>query len=611
MRRYFFALLILIGFSLLIVTATSLTHALAQGNDDEREYIGARECAECHRELARDHEESAHSLALFESRDDEFVVADFEAGEDMRTIQFPGEDEPTTVTLDDIAFVMGSGRYVQRFVYEVDRDEYVVLPVEWNSVSGEWQPYGPVDNFPDDPTYDFGFSCAGCHTTGLNVRRVRWEDNGVQCEACHGPGSIHADEADGAGRNPSDRELRDIRGAIVRSPDPEICGQCHVRGMEPDDNHPYPIDYIPGGENDLLDEDVFVRVAADDPVHWWASGHARLGNMQFNEWLKSAHASSLETMKGSTAAEDDCLQCHSGDYRFTQALIQLVDDGEREGDPPDPITLETAQFGVTCITCHNPHVQNEDVDFNLVSEPYALCVDCHTNTEVTPSLHHPVQQMFEGQTMVEAVEGIPGIHFSAEDGPDCLTCHMSRVSIGDGTRATHLFLPVLPGATEEGQSNTCETCHDGLTETDLQYLVEDTQATVQNRLSLAFSRLGSVERPEEGSPAVDQYAQVLTALTFVQNDGSFGVHNYDYAAALLDFAERGLSELAVPGAVLEPTEGPAPTATPSGPVEIYREPPGLNRSGIRPAGIILLGLAGLVVIAGAVTFFYYFAQDKE
>jgi hypothetical protein len=150
-----------------------------------------------------------------------------------------------------------------------------------------------------------------------------------------------------------------------------------------------------------------------------------------------------------------------------------------------------------------------------------------------------------------------------------------------------------------------------LAATDLQYLINDTQAAIQSRLSLAFTRLGSVTQPEEGSPAAEQYTQVLNALTFVQNDGSFGVHNYDYASALLDFAERGLAELSVPGAVLEPTEGPAPTATPSGPVVIYREPPEVKHSGIRPAGILILGLAGLVVIGGAVVFFRYFAQDEE
>ncbi len=536
----------------------------------------------------------------------------------MRTITLPGADEAAPFELDDLEFVIGQGRYAQRFVFEVDRDEYAVLPVEWNVTEQTWQPYGPVDNWPDDPAYDFGFSCAGCHVTGLDTRRGRWEDDGVQCEACHGPGSIHADEADGAGNNPSDRELVDIRGAIVRTPDSQICGQCHVRGQEPDDNHPYPVDYLPG--HDLLDEDVYALVANDDTDHWWASGHAKLGNMQFNEWLNSGHASALNTMQSSSSAKDECLQCHSSDYRWTANLIQAVEDGDRDGDPLDSVTLETAQFGVTCNECHNPHFEGEaddndrvDVNFYLREELVTVCTSCHTNTDVTDRLHHPVQQMFEGTTLVDAVEGIPSQHYVDMDSdadedvekPNCLTCHVSRVAINEGTRATHALVPPLPGEVEDGEMAICAQCHTDLTSTDLEFLVNDIQGSIRDRLSLGYARLGSLTVPVEGSPQRADYDQVTLALDFVQNDGSLGMHNFAYASSLLDYAEHTLSELSVPGAEVEATaEMPYPTATPDGPVLVTRHVTEAEATGFRPVTYLILGIAAIIALVSAGIFFW-------
>lgn len=586
------SLLFIAGVVLILLSST----AWAQ-DDDEKEYVGVRECSSCHRGLARSHEETAHALALFETSDDEFIVADFDVGEAERTITLPGDDEAQPFEADDAEYVIGVGRYAQRFVYEVDRGEYVVLPVEWDAVDGEWQPYGPVENFPDDPAYDFGANCAGCHTTGFEARRVRWEDEGVECEACHGPGSIHVEEAESAGDSPSDRELEDVRGAIVRSPDPQICGQCHVRGTEVEDGYPFPVGYIPGGE--LLGEDKFVLPDVTDETHWWASGHARMGNMQFNEWLNSAHASALSTMLASASAKDECLQCHSGDYRFTEITLAAHEAGDREGDPPEPITLETAQFGVTCTTCHDFHVEEPETEFLLVDEPYNICVDCHTSTDVTEGIHHPVQQMFEGQTLVEAVEGIPSTHFADEEGPRCTTCHAMELPVNDSTRASHALQPVLPGNPD--QPDACTGCHTDLEGNDMLFIIEDTQAAVGNRVSLARTRLGSVDVTTLDSDEL--YNQVAQAIAFVQNDGSTGVHNYAYADALLDFAEHNLSQLSVSGAVFEPTEAPAPTSVPAEPLFATGEPEEVEKAGFRPITYAMLLLSGIVL--AAVGFFIY------
>ena len=212
---------------------------------------------------------------------------------------------------------------------------------------------------------------------------------------------------------------------------------------------------------------------------------------------------------------------------------------------------------MTCTTCHSPHAGDPE-DFLLVSDLYTLCTSCHRNTELVEPLHHPVVEMFEGQTVVEGIEGIQSAHFSAEEGPRCITCHMTGVPVGSATLASHTWQPVIPGETADGPPDACSGCHTDLNTADLESLVLDTQASVERRLSLASTRLGSIPPPEPGTDAAASYDRAAAALAFVQGDGSLGVHNYAYADALLDTVQNELAVLSVPGATLAADGRPAP-----------------------------------------------------
>ncbi|MBL8153565.1 MAG: hypothetical protein JNM70_05215 [Anaerolineae bacterium] len=600
MRRVISLILLLggvgcIALGVWVIFAT--TPVYAQDNaPEEADYVGSGDCQDCHRNLVRDHSATPHGLALQETdRSKDAILGDFSQGADVRSVQFPGEAEPRPFEANDIAYAVGAGRHMQRYLYEVGERQYAVFPAEWDTVAQVWRPYTLGASWPDDPAYDWTQNCAGCHTTGLDLERGRWEDDGVQCEACHGPGSNHVEIADDAGGNPSDSELDEIHAAIQVTPDAQVCAQCHSQGTEPG-GHPYPVSYRPGG--DLLQEGVFTLVTEDDPAFWWATGHGRANNMQFNEWLNSAHATSLETLKGSTSAQDECLTCHSGDYLFMERILELYEDEDLTGDPPEAVTLETAQMGLTCVTCHMGH-PDDPTEYNLVDTAYGLCTTCHQNTSLIEPLHHPVLEMFEGRTVIEGIEGVASAHFSAEDGPRCVTCHMPSVPVGNITLASHTWRPVIPGEEADSPPDSCFGCHEDLTTADLQSLIEDTQKSIRERLSIGWARVASVTAPEGGTDAAGLYAEAVAALTFVQNDQSMGVHNYAYADQLLKAASERLARLSVPSANLQPTEGPAPTATPSAPqpvtISIEQEVP----TGFRPMTIILMTAVVLILLIGS------------
>jgi predicted CXXCH cytochrome family protein len=504
------------GFSLLALGTTSIA---AQDGDEAPsiDYVGADECADCHRNIARLHDDSLHVLTLQDDAD--AILADFDQGEAVREVTFPGDDAPRAFDADDVAYVVGTGRYVQRYLYEVDRNEYRVLPAEWDVQAAEWHSLELADSW-DDPAYDWEQSCAYCHTTGLDLERGRWEDDGVQCETCHGPGEDHAELASDVGRSPSEEELTEVRAAINSGIDPQTCGQCHSRGVS-DDGRPYPTGYFPGGEL----SDHFTLVEADQADHWWSTGHASLSSMQYNEWVSSDHALSLVNLLDSEAADDSCLTCHSAESAYVAQLMAEFEAGDRESAPPASPTTETALYGVACISCHNPHLEN-DLPADLVQETYALCVSCHSNAQIAEGFHHPVQEMWEGLAVIDQVSPEPGVHYLAEDGPTCVTCHAAVVPVESGQRASHSLAPVMPGVavSEAVLQDSCSGCHEEVTSPELmQALIDDIQTNTQQRIDTARAAV------TETTPA-----WVSLALDFVEGEGSLGIHNYTYSDAMLD-----------------------------------------------------------------------------
>ncbi|MEZ4667434.1 MAG: ammonia-forming cytochrome c nitrite reductase subunit c552 [Anaerolineae bacterium] len=545
LRIFFLAVsgFLLIFTGVLMLSDTTSVHAQT---GESAEYIGSKECQSCHRSLAAKHYDTRHSLTLQKPKSDT-ILADFTLDEAIRQVKFPGEETPRAFTADDIAFVVGSGRNVQRYLYKLERDQYAVFPAEWNTAEEKWEPYSLASTWPD-PAYDWTRNCAGCHTTGLNIDRGRWKDDAVQCEACHGPGSIHEETARDVGRNPNEEELAAIRSSIVLSSDARICGQCHSQGVSAEDGLPYPITYSPG--QDLLAS--FTLSQPDDSAHWRGSGHARNQNMQFNEWLQSRHSQALASLKSSENADDTCLECHSADYQMNERLRTAQESGDREGGPVQPITLENAQYSVTCTSCHNPHGEGE-LDFQLTAEPYTLCASCHADNRLA-TVHNPVKEMFEGEPVIDQVTALPSKHFT--EGVECSTCHMP-LTLASGTTwhsGSHTMKPVLPAQAVDDQPDSCTGCHTDLSREYMQHFIDETQSKILGLLTDAQVAAGSrTENP----------AWVLNAIEFVSSDRSGGIHNFSYASNLLDAValELGITQNAInPDVTTHPVEDPTECA---------------------------------------------------
>ena len=145
-------------------------------------------------------------------------------------------------------------------------------------------------------------ACLPCHVSGFALAEREdggvdmsfeeaegWQDDGVSCERCHGPGESHL-----YSMSPLDVVQP---GLLDTARANEVCAQCHSRteGLHSGLPHPF------GEERPFQPGEVLADTTASASESW-SSGAAAAGHMQADELLDAAH--------GPTGANLRCVDCH-------------------------------------------------------------------------------------------------------------------------------------------------------------------------------------------------------------------------------------------------------------------------------------------------------------
>ncbi|HYB73218.1 MAG TPA: tetratricopeptide repeat protein, partial [Candidatus Sulfotelmatobacter sp.] len=194
--------------------------------------------------------------------------------------------------------------------------------------------------------------CSECHSTGVRKRydperdtyQTTWSEISVGCEACHGPGSLHAEWAKkpAMGRPPVANAVLTVKTSGLSNRDlVNLCAPCHARRSELRD-----LDR-PGGEP----LDLFLPVLLAPGV-FYPDGqileedyeyHSFLQSKMYANGVKCSDCHDVHSAKRHKEGNDLCLRCHRADTYDTPA--HHFHKKVYQGRPSE---------GASCIACHMP-----------------------------------------------------------------------------------------------------------------------------------------------------------------------------------------------------------------------------------------------------------------
>lgn len=262
---------------------------------ESKKYVGSEVCRECHLEHYDAWKRTLHSKMLQDvSKNEDVLVTEIDT-EAMKkdflkiesSLKLP-VDQIYYPKREEIKYTIGS-QWKQRYLVQKD-GIYYIAPTQFNIDTSRWVNYHEKD-WDKRPWL---LKCGGCHATGVNLDKESFEEPGVGCEACHGPGSHHA-------ALPATETFK--KRATIVNPSKltggvavQICGSCHNRGTSTKHKGSgWAVGYKPGRAL----ESYYKSIQLGDK-HLYSTGLSKGHHQQYIDWKRSKHADSGVS----------CLTCH-------------------------------------------------------------------------------------------------------------------------------------------------------------------------------------------------------------------------------------------------------------------------------------------------------------
>jgi tetratricopeptide (TPR) repeat protein len=335
----------------------------------EAKYVGSERCQGCHTERYAQWQGSHHARAMQVARDGtvlgDFGGATFEhRGKTWRFFRqgarFMVHAEGPYGKMSDfeVAYVFGI-EPLQQYLVALPGGRLQALSAAWDTGARRWfhvhaGPGAPPGNWLHwtRPGQNWNAMCADCHSTAVRKRhapevdayRTTWSEISVGCEACHGPGSRHADWAaqPAGGRPPVENAALLTRTSGLGGPESVTrCAPCHARRSQFSDPG------VPGGEwmeyhqPALLEPGLFHPdgQVLDEDFEWQAFTQSKM----YASGVRCSDCHDVHSAKLHRQGNALCTGCHpAGTY---DAPSHHFHGPEWQGQP---------SAGVLCVSCHMP-----------------------------------------------------------------------------------------------------------------------------------------------------------------------------------------------------------------------------------------------------------------
>ncbi|MGQ0829453.1 MAG: tetratricopeptide repeat protein [Bacteroidota bacterium] len=315
-----------------------------------------------------------HSVIYDKYQD--FYYQPFWEGDNFKIIEFRLKGKDTIhKRIESVDYIIGSGQHTNSHI--TNTNGYLhQMPMTYYTQKGHWDfPPGFEDGFNTRFSRKIGLECMSCHNSLPDF--VEGSENkynalpeGINCERCHGPGSIHVQQRS-TGKNIDTSKYIDYSivnpGKLSIDLQFDVCQRCHLQGNTVLKEGKSFFDFRPGMKlSDYMTTFLPRYEGADD------------------EFIMASHADRLKQSK-----------CFIKSYKPSEAPSSSGRAGEG---------LRPYKNALTCVTCHDPHVSVKVTGEGIFNN---ACKNCH-NTSPQNGL------------CSEKIE----VRMKKQD--NCVSCHMPK-----------------------------------------------------------------------------------------------------------------------------------------------------------------------------------------
>ena len=326
-------------------------------HSDTAKYVGMQTCRLCHQKIydtfiqtgmgqsfapaTRQKSVATYSehTVIYDKYQD-FYYHPFWQGEQLKIMEFRLKGKDTVFKrVENVDYIIGSGQHTNSHIRNSNGYLYQ-MPMTFFSQKKKWDfPPGFENGFNSHFNRKIGLECMSCHNAFPDF--VEGSENkfnavpeGINCERCHGPGSIHVQEKSRGKKIDTSRYIDYTivnPGKLPIERQFDVCQRCHLQGNAVLKEGKSFFDFRPG--------------------------------MVLSDYI------SVFLPKYENADDEFIMASHADRLKQSQCFIKSFKSA-------DASSLRPYKNALTCVTCHNPHISIRATNTGRYN---TACKNCHTS----------------------------------------------------------------------------------------------------------------------------------------------------------------------------------------------------------------------------------------
>ena len=324
---------------------------------DTARYVGMNTCRLCHADIYNTYiqtgmgqsfghatpQKSAGKFgqhAVVYDKFSDFSYHPYWEGDSMKIMEFRLKGRDTIYKrVETVDYIVGSGQHTNSHIFNTNGYLHQ-MPITYYAQRGKWDlPPGFENGFNTRFSRNIGLECMSCHNAlpGFvmgSENKYNAVPTGIDCERCHGPGSIHVQQKQAGVLVDTSKQI-DYSivnpGKLPIDLQFDVCQRCHLQGNAVLQEGKSFYDYRPG--------------------------------------MKLSDVISVFMPKYKGAEDEFIMASHADRLKMSPCFVESFKPGEST-------SLRPYKEALTCVTCHDPHV-SVTVTGNEVFNK--ACSNCHGN----------------------------------------------------------------------------------------------------------------------------------------------------------------------------------------------------------------------------------------